>query len=81
MNRAEISFNRISNIIQSDKKLATSDAVAEILKSDIVNSVKNYFNIIENTAFVQIDVKNQNDIDIFFTIKASRIKDFFASEL
>ena len=43
MNKAEIGFNRISNIIQSDKRLATSEAVEEILKSDIVNSVKNYF--------------------------------------
>ena len=81
MNKAEISFNRVSNIIQKDKKLCTSEGVEEILKSDIINSVKNYFTIIEDSAEVQIDVVGQNEINVYFGVKAVRIKDFFASEI
>ena len=80
MNKAEIGFNRISNIIQSDKRLATSEAVEEILKSDIVNSVKNYFILNEGSAEVEIEVLDKNDINIYFAVKAIRMKDFFASE-
>jgi len=81
MNKAKIGYQRISSIIQNDKKLATSYAVSEILKADIINLIKNYFTIYENTADVQIDVQEQNDMTIYFAVKASRIKEFFVNQV
>lgn len=78
MNKAKIGYDRMASIIQNDKKLATSEAVSEVLKADIINILKHYFNLIDSTAEVKIDVLSQNDMNIYFAVKATRMKEFFA---
>lgn len=78
MNKAKIGYDRMASIIQNDKKLATSEAVSEVLKADIINILKHYFNLIDSTAEVEIDVLSQNDMNIYFAVKATRMKEFFA---
>ncbi len=77
MNKAKIGFDRMANIIQNDKKLATNEAINEVLKADIINILKHYFNLIDSTAEVEIDVLSQNDMNIYFAVKATRMKEFF----
>ncbi|MBQ8749368.1 MAG: hypothetical protein IJZ29_02760 [Clostridia bacterium] len=81
MNKAQIGFERLSNIIQNDKRVASGNAINQVVKADVINVLKNYFDLLENTAEVEIDVIGQNDMNIYFAIKASRVKDFFASEI
>lgn len=77
MNKADIGFDRLSTMIQKDKNLKASNAINEVLKSDFINLMENYFEVYDDTAEVEIDVINQNDINIYFAIKANRMKDFF----
>ena len=67
----------MAKIIQNDKKLATNEAINEVLKADIINILKHYFNLIDSTAEVEIDVLSQNDMNIYFSVKATRMKEFF----
>lgn len=78
MNKAKIGYQRMASIIQNDKKLATNEAINDVLKADILNVVKHYFHTIESTAEVEIDVLSQNDMNIYFAVKATRAKEFFS---
>lgn len=80
MNKAEISFDRLSNIIKKDKEQQTGDAIVDLLKADIISILKNYFELNKDSAELEIDVKGANDINFYFAINISRIKDFYQNK-
>jgi len=72
--------NRTNAMLRNDKRLVTSYALHDVLKCDIINVLKNYMNIIDDSINLTIDVLNENKIEIKFSVKADRIMDFYQSK-
>lgn len=72
--------SRANAMLRNDKKLVTSYALRDVLSCDIINVLKNYMNIIDNTLDLSIEVLSENKIEIKFSVKADRIMDFYQSK-
>lgn len=72
--------NRTNAMLRNDKRLVASYALHDVLKCDIMNVLKNYMNVIDDSVDLSIDVLNENNIQIKFSVKADRVMDFYSSK-
>lgn len=75
MNKAKLGYDRLAKLIQNDKKQLISQSFNDVVKSDIMTILENYFVIINSSAVADIKIMDQNEIDIHFNVKAVRQKE------
>ena len=69
--------NRTNEMLKKDKRLVISSALRDVVKCDIINVLKNYMNIVNDSIDLSIDVLNENNIQVKIFVKADRIMDFY----
>ena len=65
--------NRILSCLNVDKK-KTPNGVSELVKADIINVLKSYFDVNESDTLVKIEAQNDGGYSIKMVSKANFIK-------
>ena len=69
-------YSRVNNILLIDKKRATDDMLGDLIKSDIVSMLSNYFILSEDMCSLSIEPCEDGRLVISMSIIALRGKEF-----
>lgn len=75
-NLANVGYNRVNNILLSDKKRATDEMLGDLIKSDIISVLSNYFILSEDLCSLCIEPCEDGRLVISMSIMALRGKQF-----
>jgi hypothetical protein len=73
MNQALISLSRAKNIINHDKNSIDMNELNEVVKSEVISLLRDYFIIDDDTIISDVKVRNDNKYEFGLYFKAERI--------